>query len=115
MKDFKPFFRSAAGIQHYRRVNADGTVTYAASQDTAPILERNKAEATHNDGYSKSRELRRVARLPYSLVYKWQTEEGWNALDPENADRLMRKLNSAEYAYLRTADGRLGMSNGVMR
>ena len=49
------------------------------------------------------------------LINKWLQEEGWNALDPEHSDRLMRKLNSSEYAYLRTADGQLGMSNGVMR
>jgi hypothetical protein len=115
MSEFRPLFTSAAGIRHYMRTNADGSHTFAASQDTQAILDRNRAMATENDGYTKSREMRRVASIPYVLIQKWLHEEGWDALDPENVDRLARKLNDPDYAYLRTADGRLGVSDGVMR
>lgn len=115
MKDFEPFFKSSAGVSHYWRQNDDGTITWAASQDTDPILEANKAKATHNDGYSPTREMRRVASIPFALIAKWLHEEGWDAMNPEHADKLAQKLNSSEYLYLRTAEGRIGVSNGVIR
>lgn len=107
-------FRSAAGVDH-SMIEDEGGVRFRATQEVDPILERNKAMATHNDGYTPSRELRRVASIPFGLIYEWLVNEGWNALDPENHDRLRQKLNSSEYAHLRTADGQLGMSNGVLR
>jgi hypothetical protein len=36
-------------------------------------------------------------------------------MDPAHADKLARKLNDPDWAYLRTAPGRLGVTNGVMR
>lgn len=115
MPDFVPLFTSAAGIRHYMRTNEDGTHTFAASQDTAPILDRNRAMANHNDGYTRDREMRRVASIPFVLIQQWLHEEGWNAMDPANADRLAKKLNDPDYLYLRTAEGRLGVTDGVMR
>lgn len=107
-------FRSSAGIDHW--MVEDGKDTrFAATMDTTPILERNKAMRLHNDGYTESRELRRVASVPYIIGLKWLYEEGWWFGDPEHAAKLAQKLNSSEYAYLRTADGHLGVSNGVMR
>ncbi len=98
----------------------DGRETrFAATQDVAPILERNKAMATHNDGYSASRELRRVASIPYGIGIKWLNEEGWWFMDadkdPGVAKKLAEKLNSSEYMHLRTSEGRVGVSNGQLR
>jgi hypothetical protein len=106
--------RSSAGIDHWL-VEEDGEQRFASRQATDPMLERNKTMALANDGYSPSRELRRVASIPYIVGLKWLNEEGWWFLDPACADRLARKLNSNEYAWLRTAEGRVGVSNGVLR
>lgn len=111
-------FRSSAGIDHW--MIEDGKDTrFASTQDTTPILEQNKAMATHNDGYSPSRELRRVASIPYIVMLKWKNEEGWWAMDASHdadvARKLAAKLNSNEYQYLRTAEGQVGVSNGVLR
>lgn len=106
--------RSSAGIDHYLIQDEAGT-RIASSQQTDAILDRNKAMATHNDGYSPTRELRRVASVPYVVALKWLNEEGWWMFDPENADKLAAKLNDSEWAHLRTAEGSLGVSNGVMR
>lgn len=111
-------FRSSAGVDHW--MIQDGKDTrFAATQDVAPMLEMNKKMATHNDGYSQSRELRRVASIPYALMHKWLNEEGWWAMDadkdPGVARKLAEKLNSSEYLYLRTAEGRVGYSNGQIR
>lgn len=111
-------FRSSAGIDHW--MVEDGRDTrFLSTQDTTEILERNKAEYTHNDGYSASRELRRVARIPYIVGLKWLNEEGWWFMDagkdPDVAVKLAQKLNSNEYEYLRTAEGRVGVHDGVLR
>lgn len=116
MSGFKPFLAAdETGIAHYRRNNGDGTTSYLAVQDNDPILDANKAMATHNDGYSSTRELRRVASIPMQLLYHWMQTEGWDPFDPANQHKLAQKLNSNEFQYLRTAPGHLGMSNGVMR
>lgn len=111
---------SAAGISWFMEKVADtGDMArdYAihSHQEVDHVLDRNKALATHNDGYTPSREGRRVASIPMALIQKWKAEEGWDAFDPEHADKLAQKLNSSEYAHLRTAPGRIGVSNGIMR
>lgn len=113
---WEPFLPAdATGVAHYRRNNGDGTVSYRAVQEVDPILEANKALATHNDGYSASRDLKRVASIPMGLIHHWREVEGWDAFDPNNAAKLMQKLNSSEFMHLRTAEGQLGMSNGTFR
>ena len=106
--------RSVAGVDHYMIEDEDGTRFYS-EQHTDPIIEMNKKMATANDGYTPSREMRRVATIPVVQRYKWLIEEGWDCYDPEHADRLVKKLNDPEWAHLRTAPGRIGYSNGVMR
>lgn len=108
-------FRSSAGIDHWMLQEGNQT-RFASTQDVAPILEQNKAERNHNDGYSPSRELRRAARIPYIVGIKWLNEDGFWFMDmdkdPDVARKVAQKLNSSEYMYLRTADGQLGVSNG---
>lgn len=112
--DRRFLFRSSLGIDHYLVEDGDQH-RFESVQATDHILDQNKRMATHNDGYSQSREMRRVASIPYIVILKWLNEEGWNALDPANADKLAAKLNSSEWAHLRTAEGRVGVSNGVLR
>lgn len=110
--------QDADGIVKHWRPDGDGGVEVRISQDVAPLLDRNRAMANHNDGYTKSREMRRVASIPAIVRQKWLIEEGWDCMsthDPDVARKLMLKLNDPDYAYLRTAEGRLGVSNGVLR
>ena len=109
-----PLFRSSAGIDWSMIEDEKGT-SYRAVAPTDPIIERNKAMRTHNDGYTPSRELRRVAVIPFILIEKWKNEEGWDALNPEHSDKLVQKLNDPDWAYLRSADGQIGISNGIVR
>lgn len=116
VKDFVPLVSSFGGtVQHFMRQNDDGTLTFATRQDVNPILEMNHAMATHDDGYNKARDQRRVASIPLALIQQWKHEEGWDPFSPACADKLAQKLNDPDYAYLRTAPGRLGVSNGIMR
>jgi hypothetical protein len=97
----------AGGIRHDWIDHQDGSYTIQSVQDVETQLDLNKAMATHNDGYSPSRELRRAAHIPNIVVLKWWMEEGWNALDPRHWDRLRAKLNDPDWRHLRTAPGRL--------
>lgn len=109
-------FTDGLGIRHSLEITSDNKVLLHATQPNDAILERNKAMALHNDGYTPSREMRRVATIPANIRMLWLQEEGWDAYRPDlYADKLMEKLNSAEWEYLRTAPGRVGVSNGVMR
>ena len=101
--------QSSAGISHSIREEADGTTWLDSTADhrLEDILDMNKAMATHNDGYTPSREMRRVASIPLWLIQKWKQEEGWDALNPHYADKLKEKLNSSDYMWLRTAPGRV--------
>lgn len=76
-------------------------------QDVGAYLDRNKAMANHNDGYTPSRDMRRVADIPAIVIEKWLREEGLDVWNPEHNDRLARKLNDPDYAWLRTAPGRV--------
>jgi hypothetical protein len=111
-------FRSSAGIDH-SMITEDGKTRFVAEADVAPVLEHNKAAANHNDGYSASRDLRRVASIPYVVMIKWLNEEGFWALDadkdPDVAKKLAAKLNDPDWRYLRTADGHVGISDGKIR
>lgn len=111
MSQRAPLLTTEAGIRHHVHFEADGTMVTSAIQELDPILDRNRAMATENDGYSPSRELRRVASIPWWLIFKWRHEEGFDALNPHHADRLARKLNDPDYAWLRTAPGQLAMTS----
>jgi len=103
----RALYCSSAGISHCWRPAGGDDYEVVSFQDATPFLEANKIAATHNDGYSPSRELRRAASIPLILILKWLNEEGWFALDPACEDKLKEKLNSSDYRYLRTAPGRL--------
>ena len=75
-------------------------------QDVEPILENNKALYNLNDGYSPSREFRRVAEIPISVAEQWY-REGVNIYDPNCREEIRRRLNDPVNLFLRTAPGRL--------
>lgn len=98
-------------VSHFWEDTDDGAVIHSV-QDVGAILDRNKAMYTHNDGYSPTRELRRVGFIPNILMEKWKNEEGWDPWDPANAYKIAQKLNDIDYRHLRTAPGHLGVTDG---
>ena len=93
-------------------VESDGKVTVKRSQDVNPILQKNKRLYTLNDGYSKSKDLKRVASIPTMVLELWAreyngTNNWWKIPLSERRKILKLKLNSNEYRYFRTASGRM--------
>jgi hypothetical protein len=109
------FWKQDGAVSRFWKPDGAGGVVIDLRADVGAALDRNRAMATHNDGYSASRELRRVAHIPDIVRLKWLNEEGWDCLAAENSDRLAKKLNDADWRHLRTAEGRVGVSNGVLR
>ena len=107
MSPTRPLFTARTGTRHAWCDDGKGGGVVISTTDVGQMLERNRAMALANDGYSPSRELRRVASIPFAIVHKILTEEGVNVLDPANSDRLVRLLNDPDYAWLRTAPGRV--------
>lgn len=82
----------------------DGKAIERHTQDVEPILDQNKRLATADDGYSPSRDMRRVASIPNIVVLQWLAE-GVDIFDPNDRAEVKRRLNSPEWAHLRTAPG----------
>lgn len=80
----------------------------AHEQDVSEILSQNRAHANARDKHAKWNDFERVASIPAVVVMEWM-KEGINVMAPSADDkkRIKAKLNSPEYAYLRTRGGRL--------
>ena len=102
---FEHFLTSPNGMQRYWRDNHDDTFTICTTQDLTATLDYCRDAYNLNDGYSETREFRRVGFLPDILVMKWLQEEGWNAYDPDCEEKLLRKINDPDYAHLRNRSG----------
>lgn len=93
---------------------ADGVVQ-KRSIDVKPILENNKRLYNQNDGYSPDKGLKRVASIPVVVLEIWckeyhkdQNKGNWFELPREIQKKILReKLNSSEFKYFRTSEGRL--------
>ena len=91
---------------------SDGKLTIHNQQNLNPLMDRNKKLYTQNDGYTASRDMRRVASVPPIILQLWTKEyngsNNWWALPKEMQKKIMRtKLNSSEFRYFRTAEGSL--------
>lgn len=101
-----------ADIRRYWRDDGEGGGEILTVQNATDVVERAKAMAGHNDGYSKSRELKRAGIVPVTTMYKWIAEARLEPNDPDYAQKLnkliIKKLNDSDYRDLRTIPGRAG-------
>lgn len=81
-------------------------ITLKASQDVKAILDNNQRLYNENDGWSESREWRRVATIP-DIVWLEYWNRGINIYAPEHRKELRKLLNDPDFLKLRTASGRL--------
>jgi hypothetical protein len=75
-------------------------------QDVEVILKENREKRLADDGYTADRSMKRIAQIPLIIVEKWLKEEGWNALDPNESERVMQKLDDPDWQYLKTSEGK---------
>ena len=85
--------------------DAERTFSLLRSQDAEPIIDANKRAQTSGDGFSPSRELRRVASIPPLVHQVWKQQWGVDPLLPANHDLLRRLLNDPDNRFLRVSEG----------
>jgi len=95
------------GVSQALLFHGDGSLALRWSQDVEPVLVRNGRLRDRDDGYSRSRELRRVASIPAVVQLAWIRRYGADPLAKGNEALLRRLLNDPEWRYLRTAPGRV--------
>jgi hypothetical protein len=91
---------------------SDGKLTINNQQNINPLLERNKKLYTANSGYTPSKDFKRIASIPPIMLEIWTKEHNgsrnWFALPKETQNKILKtKLNSSEFRYFRTAEGKL--------
>ena len=94
-------------FQQYYRLEDDGSLTRATTQDAEPVV--NAAKELHNSGAGSSKDgsLKHVASIPLALYLQWK-DAGVDILKGEGTGFLRRKLDDPELAHLRIWKGRLG-------
>jgi hypothetical protein len=104
-------FTSSAGVKYtFEDDPHTGELIIRGYQDVHDILELNKAMLCANDGYSRERDIRRVASIPALLRNKIliQTNNQVDLWRPETDPKYYKKfLNDIDNRHLRTAPGRL--------
>jgi len=103
-----PFLNEPNGMVRTWHDNEDGTYTIKSEQVVeTQILERNKALFNHNDGYTPSRDMQRVASIPQAVIEEYASR-GINLFHPQYEPELRALLNNSDYRFLRTAPGFIG-------
>lgn len=80
--------------------------TIETKQDVEPFLENNKRLANDGDGYSPSRDWRRIANIPLGIVEMWRTRLGVDIFNKDHQPAVRRLLNDPDWRLLRTSPGR---------
>ena len=97
---------SAIGLDR-KIIFDDEKVIFKTTQDEKPIISANKAFQAIADGYTSSRNMQHVARVPVVVIEQWLTESGLKYGSREFMNLCTKKLNDPEYVYLRTGLGKL--------
>jgi hypothetical protein len=91
----------------------NGELVVYREQDVEPYLDENK-RAMHCAPtwrpYAGKQKMRKVAEIPNIVAEQW-LREGINIFspDPAHQKKVREKLDSNEYAFLRTFPGRMGV------
>lgn len=73
--------------------------------DVGPVIENNKRLQNEGDGYSPSREWRRIAAIPNVIAEKWKNELGVDVFNRDHFGKIRQLLNDPDYRFLRTSPG----------
>lgn len=84
----------------------DDKFAVQASQDVQPILDANKEDQTFNPtGYSPSRDMKHVARIPLIVAEQWLNDYGIDVFNQDHKPAVRRLLNNRDWLFVRTGGG----------
>lgn len=78
------------------------------TQDVEPYLKRNAYGRNHTDGYTPSKDLRKVAEIPFVCIGLWKQIYGVDYLRLRGSEKrafLRRVLNDPDLKNLRASPG----------
>lgn len=87
----------------------DNVILEYRQHNLPQIIDRAKKlkSNTRRQSRQKKEGMMHVGTIPNWLAMKWLVEEGWDCFDKENIKRVLKKLESPEYKWLKTFDGRI--------
>lgn len=85
--------------------SATGDFTIETTQDVEPILDENARQRNSGDGFTPSRDMRKIATIPLVVLQLWKEKYGLDWMNRNHAKAIREKLNDADWRYLRTAPG----------
>lgn len=94
-----------SGIAAYYETDGKDARLIHEYDDVSGVLDNNKLNYNHVNGWNADRSMHKVATIPLSIITKWKLEEGLDVFNKEHRDRLKAKLNDPEWRYLRTSPG----------
>lgn len=86
----------------------NGQLTIETIQECQGIVDDNKILRNSSDGYSESRNMKKVATVPVIFIDLWAKESGLTIGTREFGNYLAKKLNDPEYRGFRTSEGTIG-------
>ena len=82
---------------------SDTTIIHTDQIGVDEMLARNKVlQNAGSEHFKHDKEFWHAAHVPNSVIHKWFVEEGIDFYNPDHWNAVKRKLNSSEYAFLRT-------------
>jgi hypothetical protein len=100
-------FLSDDGITRQWVDHEDGKITITETQDVAPLIEANRLIQNNHDGYTKSRDMQFIGRIPANII-KDYADRGINLFHPMHEPELRALLNDPDYRGFRTGLGHIG-------
>lgn len=85
--------------------DSENTFSLLRSEDVAPVLDANKRAQADGDGFSPTRELRHVARIPHVVYLEWNKRFGVDVLKVEHRGLLKHLLNDPDNKFFRVSEG----------
>jgi hypothetical protein len=94
-------------VQVFHESQSGEEITIESFQDVTPILEANaKDYLSGHDGYSPSRDWKKVASIPVIEVHR-MLQNGINIFDRNDWPKVAAKLDDPEWSKFRTSPGRI--------
>lgn len=84
----------------------DGNVYVRKLRDAVDVVDRNKKLQNMHDGTYKN-SVNVVASVPILLAEQWAAEAGLNMYSKEFDAYMKRKLNTSDFKYLKTVNGKI--------
>lgn len=78
--------------------------------DAQKVIDRNRVDqndSSFNNGYTKSRDMKHVARIPILMLEIWAKQYGIPVYSKAMQEITRKKLNDPDLQWLRTGRGRI--------